>query len=1257
MSKRSKIFYNKIVNKKELKKLTESILNRYGQKITVFLLDQLKELGFEYATKSGISISLEDLIVPPSKGVLSFKTKEEVLETEFDVHNGQITESEKFQKIINLWDNTSQDLRERVVEFFEETNPLNSVYMMAFSGARGNISQVRQLIAMRGLMVDSNGQLIDLPIQANFREGLSTTEYIISSYGARKGLVDTAIKTADSGYLTRRLVEVAQCMIISEVDCKTLRGIFLYKQLNKEEVPLSFQQRSIGRVLAKSVVDPDTQKRIAQRNEVITFSLINRLIDSNIRKVLIRSPLTCECRRSVCQYCYGWNLASRALVDLGESVGLIAAQSIGEPGTQLTMRTFHTGGVFESKRVSRAQSNFSGFLMFSPTMKKKYFRTKYGEDAFITQNDSFLMLLDYNSRLKSIKIGRNTLIFGKDNDYVRRGDVLFEPVKKKKYIEVADQETKYVKARHGGEIVPIWKGYFYPEPELSDKFKEKNGAFWVLSGQVHTIPLRSQIRARELVEINHSQSIAQSKLASWFSGFVYLMKDKFTKEVRNLKVCNSYQSSKNLQLYVERQSAEVVSCKVYISKNFDVSIAPYLSKRRQFILGLYNNRKYRTKSGGLFYATTFWEFNFPYRRRPFYSRKVQSGLTVFHIPEQLIRINKSREDLKLSKRVYVGKQQEIICSLFSGISGFINFQRRKIVREISIKPARQYLLKYKRAKVKEFDKKIYFPGEILFEQIHITELSYFEIQKTTKRGIYIYIRPVVRYEITKENPFKKFNQNYFIDIDLKFEEFTLNPLFEKGLVSKSNRSIQLAYSPLAFDYSFNNDCLEVNLEIKSLIGKKYKKQRPGKRKKKGVGKIHLGLSQTFSLDKIIPKEMANYESMVDFLVEDKQFVEAYTNLALLNVLAGFKNQIVSIKQQYLNQHRNILLITEADFESIYLEDFNHSYKENQLIKVGQDLGENLLAPESGIITEINGGQITYHRIEAYLFGEGGLVRKKLGDFIKPHEELGQLIFERLKADDIVQGLPKVEEVLEARKPKYEAVLSTRPGILRNISHMNSGITLEFMKPIKRRYQISLQQKLIVKQFDFINVCEPLTEGALNPHTFLHTYFTYLYSLKTLSMYDSAYRSLKQLQTAMLASVQEIYFGEGVVIADKHVELIIKQMTDKVYIESPGNTNFLPGDVIDLEQANYINLSLKGNKKLKFRPIVVGITKSSLKTEGFLAAASFQETMRVLTHAALRGKVDWLRGLKENVVTGKLICAGTAFYENNDLTSKKMEKNT
>lgn len=342
--------------------------------------------------------------------------------------NGEITEVERFQKVIDTWNDTSESLKDEVVKNFRETDPLNSVYMMAFSGARGNISQVRQLVGMRGLMADPQGEIIDLPIKTNFREGLTVTEYIISSYGARKGLVDTALRTADSGYLTRRLVDVSQDVIIRENDCGTHRGIEVTPMKDGDRILIPLSDRLFGRVLAEDVIDPDTGEVIATRNQAIDDDLA-KAIGKAVDKVKVRSPLTCETARSVCQKCYGWSLAHGDWVNMGEAIGIIAAQSIGEPGTQLTMRTFHTGGVFTGEVARRITTPTSGTVKFSKKLKVRETRTRHGDQKLVVEVTGDVIV-----GAEKISVPKDSLLAVREGDVIQENDLIAEVMPQKNQI-------------------------------------------------------------------------------------------------------------------------------------------------------------------------------------------------------------------------------------------------------------------------------------------------------------------------------------------------------------------------------------------------------------------------------------------------------------------------------------------------------------------------------------------------------------------------------------------------------------------------------------------------------------------------------------------------------------------------------------------------------------------------------------------------------------------------------------------------------
>ena len=332
-------FLNYEMNKKEISRLVEDVTNTYDLSEVPPILDGLKDAGFHYATRAGVTVSVYDATIPPSKPAILAQADERVAAIDEDYEMGLMSNEERHKQVVDIWNDANEEVGEAMAENFDKFNP---IYMMAFSGARGNIKQIRQLAGMRGLMSDPKGEIIDRPIKANFREGLSVLEYFISTHGARKGLADTALRTADSGYLTRRLVDVAQDVIIREIDCGTTEGVNYPVRNEKNEV----DENLVGRCLLEPVANPETGEIIAEAGSYLHSMAQLREIDAaGVEEVVIRTIMTCHAEHGVCQKCYGWDLATARPVNIGTAVGIIAAQSIGEPGTQLTMRTFHTGGV------------------------------------------------------------------------------------------------------------------------------------------------------------------------------------------------------------------------------------------------------------------------------------------------------------------------------------------------------------------------------------------------------------------------------------------------------------------------------------------------------------------------------------------------------------------------------------------------------------------------------------------------------------------------------------------------------------------------------------------------------------------------------------------------------------------------------------------------------------------------------------------------------------------------------------------------
>lgn len=354
---------NKLMDKKALRDLIDHVYRNLGAKATVILSDRIKDIGYQYSTEGGISISIDDMIVPPSKAEIIREAEMQVRKIERQYTEGLITQGEKYNKVIDIWAKATDDIATKMMESMkaglisgdnpEMVSGSNPIYMMADSGARGSKDQMRQLAGMRGLMAKPSGEIIETPITANFREGLSVLQYFISTHGARKGLADTALKTANSGYLTRRLADVAQDCIVSEMDCGTLKGIELEPLFEGGEIIQRLEERILGRIAFENVLDPFTDEIIVKAGEEIDETIAKRIVNAGITNVKIRSVLTCKTKVGICAKCYGRDLAHGRMVEIGQAVGILAAQSIGEPGTQLTMRTFHIGGA-AARKVEQA---------------------------------------------------------------------------------------------------------------------------------------------------------------------------------------------------------------------------------------------------------------------------------------------------------------------------------------------------------------------------------------------------------------------------------------------------------------------------------------------------------------------------------------------------------------------------------------------------------------------------------------------------------------------------------------------------------------------------------------------------------------------------------------------------------------------------------------------------------------------------------------------------------------------------------------
>jgi len=1397
-------YQNHLIGKKQLRQLLAWSFTNYDSMKACELADELKYLGFQYASQAGISISIEDLKIPFVKNLMLEKANQEIINAEKIYWKGKITDVERFQKIIDTWSLTSESLKEQVISYFKNYDPLNSVYIMAFSGARGNLSQVRQLVGMRGLMSDPSGEIMNLPIKKNFREGLTITDYLMSGYGARKGIVDTALKTANSGYLTRRLIDVGQDILIREKDCLTTHSFILsLNSRDKKTNPLIYE-KILGRILNKPVYDSTTNKLIAQSNTQITPPLIEKFKEYSLTNFYIRSPLTCNLYRAICQKCYGWDLANENLIDIGEAIGILAGQSIGEPGTQLTMRTFHTGGIFTSEARQQIISPVNGIIRFYKILKTVLLRTNRGEDVLITKNSGSIILIPENKTksLVQIEVLRNTILFPKNNQYVLKDTVIGELINTNKQIKT---EIKPILSDKCGEI-------FLPRFKKKVNLLNNNKLIWILSGQLYNSPKNSFVNFYADYKLNRKSYIFRTKLINHYGGSVEFLNNKKNLYQRLIRIINHKYSLVNssfqeLTNHIEQKNylLNLENLK-YLLKIQTKNSKFYLQLTRNKQIGTVISDTFRTLTCGILYydSQNLRKYNqkiniINYFNRNNPSTKYHSLIshrTITWLGEEVHKVNCELHILLVEHGDFISKGFELIPGLFSKTSGIIIIrQKNSLVQTISIKSG----LVYEGKNFKNISKKLYYPGEIIFSTIPIKTLSFCE-HIVTKNSDQLLVSPIEIYELSQLNfeQVKRHNKsNKSSNIKLESKLFYS---YKSNQSIKGTKSLNLVSNAINFK---SDTFLNQNTNIELFRNQKTRV-------------IDFRISDKVKLNNYILPSLRykNIESC--FLIQPNQFIDCYNILGYLEAtvvnsleIVRFKVKNKDTKQILLISNQDCLTVKKVQFPNKKVNDFiinsrnvNETGKiiieNNNLLTLqkgrpyffpnckNQDLinktnlqykvasptrvylrskternialnyydmmklsvkktldikkiiknrviiksefsklffkrngklysslipqfvkkfsinnltinlkGNQILKPEKG--REPNSSskidktlllqsseliknnytnqthledQLTlvkfiehpflkstksigvYSITEDYFEQDVNSVFCKNSEFIENGETLGLLKLEKEITGDIVQGLPRIEEILEARK---------KNSILKRI-------------PTSQKKSLLVQKSSLDPNFEFKKLGSAIKENEkINPHKLLKVYFNYYGLIKSfvcertesiqynrlIENYEGSYKSFKKVQSFILNSVQSVYQSQGVTINDKHLEVIIKQMTTKVLITYEGNTPLLRREVIDLYHIQYINqiVQTQGKQSACYVPLLLGITKAALNNPSFISAASFQETTRVLTKAAIEGRIDWLRGLKENIIIGHLIPAGTGSQNYRNCFKKKFELNS
>lgn len=1095
------------LTKKILEKLIYHSFYRFGEITSSSLLDSLKLLGFYHATQAGLSITLEDLKTPIVKDKVIGETELEISTINHNWQVGTISDIERFQAIIDNWNSATESLKNKIINYYQDYDPVNSLFIMAFSGARGNMSQVRQLIGMRGLMSDQEGKIIDLPIQTNFREGLTSIDYLISSYGARKGIVDTALKTADSGYLTRRLIYVAQDLIIRELDCKTQEGIFISTEQNQD------YQNLLGRIILD--FKGNSLKEIKKDdflNKILDLRTLKKMQRLTLSSFLVRSSLTCKSLRSICQACYGWDLAKTKLVSLGQAVGILAAQSIGEPGTQLTMRTFHTGGIFTSELLKQMTAPFSGTLIFPERISSQSllpFRTTQGRKVFRVQQELKLLLKNWTGTTKELTFEIGSFLYLSTSSFVKKGQILSES---------ATQSSFSV----GKKLKPIYG-------QLEGEIKFEDVAVQNLSG-----------RNNSLVKVNLNEGIM------WLS------------------------SAKLFPIPLE--------AKFYSSKKF--------RKKKAF--------------ASINLVTPFASLFFKNEEEKYFSLKTsKKEFTFFYstfLPEEK---NYQAQFLSFAKNYQYLDPYTILGSY----TFFPSFEERI------------YLIRKKELTQKNL---FFVITESDIWKLNLEEGNYFSLSSKDLR----YVK--TGQLITKT---KKIKNSGFL---LKKDGFRF--IFQKAF--------PLFLSHGSILYTKNGDFIEKNQLIATLL---------------------TSTQQTEDIVQGLPK--------IEEIIEARIPIDS----AIIAKRPGiFLPENFGEINYFQLKKKNTLLISILDI--IKRENKEDEQTKKEILKqsfyfLTSFLTENLItflvtAQKTNLSTHcFNGFWEMYLFPSSYQFNVAGknyCFQNQQNSSENYQETKYRVVTKRRKRHwDKTQAkstwiMYPINDNLLPKKTWSKSFSSEQMYLTSENEWIkvekNYSLLLNKFIPIEE-YRISTEKKMIRKVGELIDLAEPLTTGPLNPHELLSVLFYYHCLLD--GTIKACLKSLTKFQLILLNSIQAIYDSQGVEIDNRHVEIIVRQMTSKTMILESGDTPFVHGEMIPtsflLEICSIFSSLDEGQSQSKtaykipeFEPLFLSSTSSSLLTESFLSAAGFQETKKVLTKAAIEGNLDWLEGLKESIIVGRLIPAGSSF---------------
>nr|QNK04147.1 RNA polymerase beta'' subunit [Adenophora triphylla] len=1345
------VFHNKVLDGIAMKRLISRLIDHFGMAYTSHILDQVKTLGFKQATATSISLGIDDLLTLPSKRWLVQDGEQQSFILGKHHNYGNVHAVEKLRQSIEIWYSTSEYLRQEMTPNFRMTDPFNPVHIMSFSGARGNPSQVHQLVGMRGLMSDPQGQMIEFPIQSNFREGLSLTEYIISCYGARKGVVDTAVRTADAGYLTRRLVEVVQHIVVRRTDCGSVRGLSVSPRtrtgMMQERI---FLQTLIGRVLADDIYIG--LRCIATRNQDIGYGLVNRVITFRAQSISIRTPFTCRSTSWICRLCYGRSTTHGDLVELGEAVGIIAGQSIGEPGTQLTLRTFHTGGVFTGGTAKHVRAPSNGKITFNEDLVHPI-RTRHGHPAFLCSIDVYVTI-ESEDIIHNVSIPSKSFLLVQNDQYVESEQVIAEIRAGTATLSLKEKVRKHICSDSEGEMHWNTDVYHAPFKYGNVHLLKKTSHLWILLGEPWKSSLVCLSIHKDQDQMNaHSGSGKRRFLSNpsvtnnqvrqkFFSSEFYGKRDDGIpdySEFHRIRCTGSYNLrsmaiiDENSNLLSKRrrnrrliplQSIQELENDLRPFSGISIELPIKGIYRKNSIFAYFDDPRYRIKTSGIVkygpeMDSIFKKFEdfIEYQRFMELRTKDQIEDRVFFLPEEVhILPELSFFTLKVCHDSIIGVDTPITLKTRSRLGGLVQVERKDTTIEVRILSGDIHFLR-KTDKISRYSG-VFIPprtGKINSKEYkNLKKGLYIQRFSLTTKTSFVLIRPVVTFPKTREiNVVRLFHTDLLQEKDNVQLQIVNYLSYANGTRIRviSDTNIHLVRTCLVLNWDQDKkssssdeawasfveirttalikDFLRIDLDkstISSTIKRNalsgaglisergsertninpfssiysYSRARIPEPLNQNQGTIHTLLNRNHKCESLIILSSSNCScsrmgpfddiKSPDVIKESipkepliptkKSLGPLGTGLQILNfysfselitynpILITNYFQLDNFKPtfQILNYYlmdENGKIVNPDPCSNIILNPVNLNWyffhsnycvkaKAATILSLGQFICENVSIAKKG--PHLKSGQVLIVQVDSVIIRSakpslappGATVPGDYGKILEKGDTLVTFIYEKSRSGDITQGLPKVEQVFEVR--------SISMNLTDRVEGWNKCITRLLGRPW--RFLIGAELTIVQSRIAFVN------------------------------------------------KIQKVYRSQGVQIDNRHIEMIVRQITSKVLVSEDGMSNvFSPGELVGLLRAQRMGRALE--ETICYRAIFLGITRASLNTQSFISEASFQETARVLAKAALRGRSDWLKGLKENVVLAGMIPVGTGFKvkrlvhpsrQRNNIPLERKEKN-